>query len=138
LQTKDSYGYAIKGVNNYLPFQIIFVFFFKRFIPSGISITNRHLLILDGHGSHVTFEPIEQAQEFGLDMITLPSHTSNALQPLVVAYFKPFKIVFRKERNITMVRRNYTESHKIALVRWVDKTLNLAQTKKKSCHGSKV
>jgi len=63
-------------------------------------------------------------------MITLPSHTSNALQPLVVAYFKPFKIAFRKERNITMVRRNYTEPHKIALVRWVDKTLNLAQTKK--------
>jgi hypothetical protein len=26
-----------------------FLSFFKRFIPSGISITNRHLLILDGH-----------------------------------------------------------------------------------------
>jgi hypothetical protein len=55
-----------------------FLFFFKRFIPSGISITNKHLLILDGHGSHVTIETIKQAQEFGLDMITLPSHTSHA------------------------------------------------------------
>jgi hypothetical protein len=56
-----------------------FMFFFKRFILNGISITNRHLLILDGHGSHVTFEAIEQVQKFGLDMNTLPSHTFHAL-----------------------------------------------------------
>jgi hypothetical protein len=59
-----------------------FLSFFKRSIPSGISITNRHLLILDGHESHVTFEAIiEQAQEFRLDMIILPLHTFHALSP---------------------------------------------------------
>jgi hypothetical protein len=63
---------------------------------------------LDGHGSHVTLEEIEWAQKFGLDMIILPSHTSNALQPLNVVYFKPFKTVFKKESDIAMVRRNYT------------------------------
>jgi hypothetical protein len=79
MQTKDLYGYVIKGMDDYLPFQIIFVFF-KRSIPNGIiSITNRHLFILDGHGSHVTFEAIKQVQEFGLDMITLPLHTSHEL-----------------------------------------------------------
>ncbi len=36
-----------------------FLSFFKRLILSGISLTNRHLLILDGHGSHVTLETIE-------------------------------------------------------------------------------
>jgi IS4 transposase len=36
-----------------------FLSFFKRSIPSGISITNRHLFILDGHGSHVALEAIE-------------------------------------------------------------------------------
>jgi hypothetical protein len=92
-----------------------FMSFFKRSIPSKISITNRHMLILDGHGSHVTLEAIEQAQEFGLDMITLPSHTSHALQPLDVVCFKPFKIAFRKEIYITMVRRNYTKPNKITL-----------------------
>jgi hypothetical protein len=85
-----------------------FLSFFKRFIPSGIFLTIRHLLILDGHGSHVTFEAIEPAKEFGLDMIILPSHTSHALQPLDVACFKPFKITFKKERNIAMVKNNYT------------------------------
>jgi hypothetical protein len=84
-----------------------FLFFFKRCIPNGISIINRHLLILDGHGSCVTLEAIEQVQEFGLDMITLPSHTSHALQLLNVACFKPFKTTFRNERDITMVKRNY-------------------------------
>ncbi len=54
------------------------------------------MLILDGDGSHVTLEVIEQARKFGLDMITLPSHTSHALQPFVVACFKPSKIAFRK------------------------------------------
>jgi hypothetical protein len=42
--------------------------------------------------------------------------------------FKPFKIAFRKERNITMVRKNYTKPNKITLARWVDKILDLAFT----------
>ncbi len=86
-----------------------FLSFFKRFIPSGICITNRHLFILDGHGSHVTLEVIEQVQKFGLDMITLRSNTFHALQPLDVISFKPFKIAFRKERDIAMVRTKYTK-----------------------------
>ncbi len=101
-----------------------FLFFFKRSIPNGISLTNKHLLILDGHGFHVTFEAI------GLDMITLPSHTFHALQPLDVACFKPFKTTFRKEKDISMVRRNYVKLDKIALARWVDKALDLAFTSK--------
>jgi hypothetical protein len=55
-----------------------FFVFFKRSTPSGTSLTNRHLFILDGHGSHVTLEAIEQAKKFGLDMIILLSHTSHA------------------------------------------------------------
>ncbi len=30
--------------------------FFKKSIPSGISQANHHMLILNGHGSHVTLE----------------------------------------------------------------------------------
>jgi hypothetical protein len=75
-----------------------FLFFFKRSVPSGIPLLNKHLFILDGHGSHVTFEAIEYwTNFFGLDMITLPLHTSHALQPLNVVCFKPFKISFKKK-----------------------------------------
>jgi hypothetical protein len=56
-----------------------FFSFFKDYVPSGISQTNRHLLIIHGHGSHVTLKDLEQAMALGLDMITLPSHTSHAL-----------------------------------------------------------
>jgi hypothetical protein len=38
---------------------------------------------------------------FGLNMITLPSHTSNVLQPLCVC-LKPFKTTLRKVRNAIM------------------------------------
>ncbi len=74
-----------------------FLSFFKRSIGSGISLTDRNLFILDGHGSHDTFKAIEWIKEFGLDMITLPSHTSHALQLLGVSCSKPFKITFKRE-----------------------------------------
>jgi hypothetical protein len=41
----------------------------------GTSQINYHLLILDGHGSHVTLKATQQAQEFGLDTVIFPSHT---------------------------------------------------------------
>ncbi len=107
-----------------------FLFFFKRSILSGISLTNRHLFILHGHRSHVMFEAIEQINFFGLDMITLPSHTFHALQPLDAACFKPFKITFKKERDISIVKRNYTKLDKITLAGWVDKALDLSFTRK--------
>ncbi len=32
------------------------IYFFKRYVPSGFFLANRHLLILDGHDSYVTLE----------------------------------------------------------------------------------
>jgi hypothetical protein len=63
-------------------------------------------------------------------MITLPLCKSHALQPLDVTCFKPFKIAFKKERYITMVKRNYTKLYKITLARWVDKALDLTIIRK--------
>jgi hypothetical protein len=66
---------------------------------TGIDETNRHLLILDGHNSHVTLEVVTVAMNSGLDIISLPSHTSHALQPLDVSCFKPFKTAFKQIRD---------------------------------------
>jgi hypothetical protein len=63
-------------------------------------------------------------------MITLPSYTFHALQPLDVAYFKPFKTIFRKERNITMVKKNYTKLNKVTLASCVNKALDQTLTRK--------
>jgi hypothetical protein len=93
-----------------------FLSFSKRFVPRGISLTKRHLLILDGHSSHVTLEAIEQTHEFGLDMVILLVHTFHALQPFDVFCFKPFKTTFRKEKNVAMSKSNYLELDKITLI----------------------
>jgi len=85
---------------------------------------------LDGHGSNVTLKTIKQTRGFGLYMVTLPSHTSHAFQPLDMACFKPFKTTFIRERNKVMVTRNYIELNKITLARWVDKALDQALTRK--------
>ena len=65
----------------------------------GIDHTNRHLLILDGHNSHVTLEVVKVSMQSGLDIVSLSSHTSHALQPLDVTCFKPFKTAFRRCRD---------------------------------------
>jgi hypothetical protein len=55
-----------------------------------LSPVNRHLLILDGYISHVSVEVVQEARRAGLDLLTLPSHTSHALQPLDVSIFNNF------------------------------------------------
>jgi hypothetical protein len=42
-----------KGLDDNLPFQVMVGFFFTNLF-GGIFQDNQHLLILDGHGSHVT------------------------------------------------------------------------------------
>jgi hypothetical protein len=76
--------------------------FFKKLVLSEISHSNRHLLTLNKYRSHVILQAIAQAQEFGLNMVTLLAHRSHALQPLDVSFFKPFKIVFKKKKQKTM------------------------------------
>lgn len=69
-----------------------FNLFSKSFILGWMFFTNKPLLVLDGHGNHVTLKETKHAQEFGFDIITLPFHTSHFLQPLNISYFEPFKI----------------------------------------------
>jgi hypothetical protein len=104
-----------------------FLSFFKKFVLGGVSFNNRHLLVLDGHGNHVTLKAISQAQEMGLNMITLKSCTSDVFH---VSYFKPFNTTFGKVKDSTMSRNNHMELNKITLVGWVDQALEQSLTKK--------
>jgi hypothetical protein len=96
----------------------------------GISATCRHLLILDGHNSHVTLDAVRQAKEVGLDMITLPSHTSHALQPLDVSIFKPFKTAFRMYRDVWSMSHKGQPATKEILAQWVSLSLRKAMTER--------
>ncbi|MCO5592019.1 hypothetical protein L7F22_046013 [Adiantum nelumboides] len=73
---------------------------FDNAITLSIGKSSRHLLILDGHGSHVSMDVVAKAQDSGIYIITLPAHTSHKLQPLDVSVFKSLKVQFWKERDI--------------------------------------
>jgi hypothetical protein len=70
----------------------------------GISPSNRHLLILDGHRLHVTLNVVHKAKLIGLDILTLPSYTSHYLQSLDISVFHPFKCAFRTYRDAWTLR----------------------------------
>jgi hypothetical protein len=55
-----------------------------------------------------------------------------------VACFKPFKIAFKRERDTSMVDRNYIEPDKITLAGWVYKALDQTLIRKKSYQGSNI
>jgi len=85
----------------------------------GLSPSNRHLLILNGHKSHVTLEVIKLTMSQGLDLLTLPSHASHALQLLDVTCFKPFKMSFRAYRDKWTVDHKGQMPIKENLAQWV-------------------
>jgi hypothetical protein len=60
-----------------------------------LSPTNHHLLILNGHNSHVTIDVVHKTMSVGLVLISLQSHTSHALQLLDVScMFQTFQNCF--------------------------------------------
>ena len=93
-----------------------------------LSLTKRMLLILDGHKSHVTLEVLQKAKAHGLDMVSLPSHTSHALQPLDISCFKPFKQSFRAYRDAWRRQNIGKKVGKQELAQWVSLGLQKALT----------
>ena len=41
--------------------------------------THRHLLILDGHKAYLTLDVLTKVKKNGINMLTIPSHTSHGL-----------------------------------------------------------
>ena len=66
---------------------------------TGILPTQHHLVLLDQHNSQDTLEVAKAAKTTGLDLVSLLSHTSHALQPLDVTVFKPLKGHFREYKD---------------------------------------
>jgi hypothetical protein len=55
------------------------------------------LLILDGHGSHITMEFIEYCDRYRILLMILPPHSTHTLQPLDVVLFKPLSQAYSNE-----------------------------------------
>jgi hypothetical protein len=55
------------------------------------------LLILDGHGSHVTMKFIEYCDSNRILLAIFPAHSTHTLQPLDVAIFSPLSTAYTKQ-----------------------------------------
>ena len=65
----------------------IFVSVMEHFIKySGSTKENPTVLIYDNHESHLTIATLNLAKDNGVNIVTLPPHCSNKLQPLDVSY----------------------------------------------------
>jgi hypothetical protein len=111
--------------------------FVKNIRECGLEISPscRHLLILDGHGSHVTMDVVKTGRAVGLDLLTLPSHTSHAMQPLDVSCFKPFKQAFRLLLDVWTLHNKSCGASKEVLATWISLALEKALTEKNITSG---
>ena len=53
--------------------------------------SQRRLLVMDGHASHITARFISFCVDDAIDLLIMPPHCSHILQPLDVSVFSPFK-----------------------------------------------
>ena len=84
----------------------------------GVPAIERHLLILDGHKSHLSLEVLQKAKANGIDMVSLPSHISHQLQLLDKVCFKPFKVAFRAYRDVGNLKNEEAKCLKEDVVQW--------------------
>ena len=59
--------------------------------------SDRRLLIVNGHGSHVRAPFICHCLSHSIDLMILPLHSSHKMQPLDVGIFGPFKHYLAKQ-----------------------------------------
>jgi hypothetical protein len=103
------------------PWMIYFllVYFFKKCFLGRTSFNNRHLLVLDGHDSHVNFKTMITRNGLKHEHLTIP-HITCFPTIRYIFCFKPLETTFRMVRNVAMIRNNHTEPNKITLVGCVD------------------
>lgn len=64
------------------------------------------VLILDQHSTRYNLEGLYKLANAGVKLVTLPAHTTHALQPLDVAVFSPFKAFLSAHINSLKLGRN--------------------------------
>ena len=68
---------------------------FIKYIPRSQGV--KHLIIFDGHRSHVSLSLTDWGKEHDIEFFILPPHTSHVTQPLDVGCFAPLKAIYNIE-----------------------------------------
>jgi hypothetical protein len=69
----------------------------RIFLPQTACGDEARILLLDGHGSHVSIDFLWQCRQSNIQLIFLPPHTSHVLQPLDLSCFSPIKSRYRSQ-----------------------------------------
>ena len=75
---------------------------FDKHTKAKVGQSRRHLLIVDGHSSHVNLSFLEYAHENKIIVLVLPPHTTHRLQSLDVGLFSPLAQQYSQELNTLM------------------------------------
>lgn len=76
----------------------LFLKWMKHFVSFvNASVTNKVLLILDGHSSHKSLAALEFAKANGVTMLCLPPHCTHRMQPTDVSFFGPLQTYYDRE-----------------------------------------
>ena len=70
---------------------------------TGSSSDNQIIVTMDNHESHISYESLLFAKNHGINIVTLPPHTSNKTQPLDLSVFGPLKTCFNSTANAWML-----------------------------------
>ena len=89
-QLSPSNTLHMKSPNGYIDKELFLRWFTDLFIPQTRHLGKR-MLIIDGHGSHLTLDFIDLARANDIIVYCLPPHTTHVLQPLDVAVYGPLK-----------------------------------------------
>ena len=82
----------------------LFVAWLSHFIKfAKPSLTEKHIVILDGHSSHKSLQAVNLARENGIILISLPPHTTHRLQPLDIVFYGPLKTAYNQDADNWMV-----------------------------------
>lgn len=101
LETDDPNARFAYSKNGWTDDQLGLAWLCKHFEPKTYTNLPR-LLILDGHGSHITWQFCQFALERNIQIICLPAHSTHLLQPLDVGIFGPLQHYYGKAADTHM------------------------------------
>ncbi|KAF2899780.1 hypothetical protein ILUMI_06401 [Ignelater luminosus] len=101
-------------------------------IPSGTEVAmtekGKVILILDVHASHTSYAMVDLCESFEIELDLLPPHTSHALQPLDVSFFKPLKAYYHQQTTAWQHSHTNMGITKVAFGGLFEQALNQAAT----------
>ena len=101
----------------------------------GLSQSRRHLLVLDGHKSDMNLDVLIKTKDHGIDMLSLPLHTSHEFQPLDKACFRPFKVAFKAYKDLSNIKRSGQKCRKEDQAQWAPLAFQKALTPRNILSG---